>query len=500
MMARIVVMVVGLVSWLAGLALAQETSLIEILQKKGILSKEEAQKIGPVGKDAEQALINLLKAKGILDDKDVSQLKPPMAVATPAPGPVPSTATAAPPADVNERLSKLEQEVNKKPPFVAGYQDGFFVRSADGNFSLRVGGRVAVHGLYEQEDTSQNDSLSVDRVRFYLEGALFKYWQYKVETDFTSSTGLRDAFLNFTYFPQANMQIGQYKVPFSYEALLSKRYLDLVERSAATLSTVNPSRDIGFMLHGRMAEGLFSYQLAILNGAGQNRADSNSDKDIAARFVLAPFTAQKDSLLSSLNVGGAATYGHQPKGKSIAGLSPTGFEFFRAVDVRGERLRTGGHLAWFHGPFSLSGEYIYTSEEREKLGKDQQNLSDFVTMGGYIGGTWLLTGEQKVFNRPNRPLSILLDPTTAKLAGLGSWELAARYETYSLDDEGGSGKPGALKRNSLDAARVGVNWYPNPWVRFSLEYMYGWYDDAKRSPRPGSHAVNSILGRIQLEF
>jgi phosphate-selective porin len=253
------------------------------------------------------------------------------------------------------------------------------------------------------------------------------------------------------------------------------------------------------MLHGRMGEGLFSYQLAVLNGAGQNRSDNNSAKDIAARFVLAPFIADKDSVLAGLNAGGAVTYGHQPKGNGISGLSPSGFEFFRAVQVRGDRLRTGGHVAWFHGPFSVTGEYLYTSEERQKLGPNREDLSDFVTMGGYIGGTWLLTGEKKVFNRPNRPLAILLDPA-ANLAGWGSWEVAARYETFSLDDEGGSGKPGALKRNSLDAARIGLNWYPNPWLRFSLEYMYGLYDDAKRSPRPGHHAVNSILSRMQIEF
>jgi phosphate-selective porin OprO/OprP len=495
-MMRIIVLALTLL--IANPVQAQEVSLIDILKAKGVLSQEDVQKLrassgkGGTAEDDQQALISLLKAKGILTDSDLAQLKSPPAVAiAPTPPPVP--------VDLNERLTKVEQEVNKKPPFVAGYQDGFFVRAADGNFSLRVGGRVSAHGLLQQEDTSQSNSLFMDRVRFYTEGVLYKYWQYKVETDFTSSTGLRDAFINFTYSPRANVQLGQYKVPFSYEALLSKRYLDLVERSAVTLSTVNPSRDIGIMLHGRMGDGVFGYQLAVLNGSGQNRSDNNSAKDIAARFVLTPFAGQKDAVLESLNAGGAVTYGHQPKGRGVAGLSPTGFEFFRAVDVRGDRLRTGGHLAWFYGPFSLSGEYIYTSEERQKLGTNREDLSDFVTMGGYIGGTWLLTGEKKVFNRPNKPLAILLNPT-ANLTGVGSWEVAARYETYSLDDEGGSGKPGALKRNSLDAARIGLNWYPNPWLRFSLEYMYGLYDDAKRSPRPGHHAVNSILSRMQIEF
>ena len=479
-------------------ALAQETSLIDILRAKGVLSQEEAQKLRSTGAAPggyeQQALLNVLKAKGVLDEKDLAQL--------PAPG-VPATAppSATPPAsELTERLARLEQEVNKKPPFMAGYDDGFFIRSADGNFSLRVGGRVALHTLYQQEGTTQNDSFTMDRVRLYTEGFLYKYFQYKVEAEFaTSSSILRDAYLNVTYLPQVNVQAGQYKVPFSYEALLSKRYLDLVERSAVTLSAVNPSRDIGFMVHGRVAGGFLNYQLAVLNGSGQNTADNNSAKDLAARFVLAPFVSQKDSLLSGLNVGGAVTYGHEPKSKSIFGTSPTGFQFFKAVDVRGDRMRVGGHLAWFSGPYSLTGEYIYTSEERQKLGKDQVDLSNFVTQGGYIGGTWLLSGETKIFNKPNRPLLIFLDPT-GKMAGWGSWEVAARYETFSLDNAGGSGRPGALKRNTFEAARLGLNWYLNPWTRVSVEYLYSLYDDAKRSPRPGHHAVNSILSRVQVEF
>lgn len=489
-MVAVIVLVMTLL--LSGPVMAQEASLIDILKAKGVLSQEEAQKLSNAGAAKgdfdQQALVNLLKAKGILDEKDLAQL--PASATPPVPVPAP---------DLNERLARLEQEVNKKPPFVAGYEDGFFVRSVDGNFSLRIGGRVAAHTLYQQEDTSQNDSFFMDRVRLYAEGVLYKYFQYRLETDFTSSTGLRDAYLNLNYDPRANVQIGQYKVPFSYEALLSKRYLDLVERSAVTLSTVNPSRDIGLMVHGRLSGGLFGYQLAVMNGSGQNRADNNSAKDLVARFVVAPFVSQKDSLLSGLNFGGAVTYGHQPKGKSISGITPTGFEFFKAVDVRGDRLRAGGHLAWFYGPYSLTGEYIYTSEERQKLGKHGEDLSDFVTQGGYIGGTWLLSGENKVFNKPNRPLLIFLDPT-GKMDGWGSWELAARYETFSLDNEGGSGKPGALKRNTFEAARLGLNWYLNPWTRVSVEYLYSLFDDAKRSPRLGHHAVNSLLSRVQVEF
>jgi phosphate-selective porin OprO/OprP len=310
--------------------------------------------------------------------------------------------------------------------------------------------------------------------------------------------GLRDAYLNVNYTPLANVQIGQYKVPFSYEALTSKRYIDFVERSAVTLSTVNPSRDIGIMLHGRLGDGLLGYQLAVLNGSGQNRSDTNSAKDLAARFVLAPLVTSQNPVLSGLNFGGAVTFGHEPKGKSISGLTPTGFEFFRAVDVRGERGRAGGHLAWFYGPYSVTGEFIHTSEERDKLGPGGEDLSDFVTQGGYIGGTWLLTGERKIYNKPNRPSLGFLDPTGQR-EGWGSWELAARYEYFILDNAS-NGKPGALKRNRFDGVSLGLNWYLNPWTRASVAYLYSRFDDANRSPRPGHHSLSSVLSRVQVEF
>src|SRR5262245_22697711 len=486
-----------------GPAIAQQKSLVDILQEKGVLSNAEAQQLRKgtaTGGADQQALINLLRKKGILEEDDLAQLQaPPAVVAAPAAPEVTQWLSHLESKQL-ETQARVEAMETKKPTFTAGYEDGFFVRSADGNFSLRLGGRVAMHTLYQQEDTTQHDSFTMDRVRLYTEGFLYKYFQYKVEAEFaTSSSLLRDAYLNVTYLPQANVQIGQYKVPFSYEALLSKRYTDLVERSAVSLSAVNPSRDIGLMVHGRVAGGLLNYQLAVMNGSGQNTADNNSSKDLVARFVLAPFVAQKDFILSGLNFGGAVTYGHEPRSNSIFGTSPTSFVFFRPVTVRGDRMRVGGHMAWFSGPYSVTGEYIYTSEEREGLGKNGADLSDFVTQGGYIGGTWLLSGEDKIFNKPNRPLLIFLDPT-GKMAGWGSWELAARYESFRLDNEGGTGKPGALKSNTLEAARLGLNWYLNPWTRVSVEYLYSLYDDAKRSPRPGHHSVNSILSRVQLEF
>jgi len=66
----VVVIVLLLALFLSGPALAQEASLIDILETKGFLSQEEVQKLrsggGAKGEYDQQALINLLKAKGVL--------------------------------------------------------------------------------------------------------------------------------------------------------------------------------------------------------------------------------------------------------------------------------------------------------------------------------------------------------------------------------------------------------------------------------------------------
>lgn len=87
----------------AGPVLAQEASLIDILQAKGVLTKKEAQRLKKARTataGAEQdALLQLLQAKGILSDKDMAQLKSP---------PTPAVAGAPVAPEVSDRLSRIE--------------------------------------------------------------------------------------------------------------------------------------------------------------------------------------------------------------------------------------------------------------------------------------------------------------------------------------------------------------------------------------------------------
>ncbi len=333
----------------------------------------------------------------------------------------------------------------------------------------------------------------------------------RLENDFTSSSGLRDAYIAARPLPAFNLQLGQFKVPFSYEELISKRYIDFVERAAVVNSTVHPSRDVGVMAYGRLAGHALSYQLALMNGTGQNRSDDNGDKDVVARLVAAPFADGGPDLLRGLDFGGAVTWGREaretttqadgstvPKSNSISGVTETGFTFFPAVPRHGDRLRVGTHVAWIYGPYALSSEYINTQEARDGLGADGGDLPELDTDGAYVGGSWMITGESKPFNgriHPAHPLWDLHDP------GWGAWEAALRYQYFKLRH--GADAPGDTPTdNRYDAVEAGVNWYPNEFLRFSLNYLYGNFAQPGTglSPNPDKHSNNAVLGRAQLEF
>jgi len=121
------------------------------------------------------------------------------------------------------------------------------------------------------------------------------------------------------------------------------------------------------MLSGKLAGRGIEYQVAVVNGAGQNRADNNSDKDGAVRVVVHPFPTTLR--LDGLSLGAALTYGNQPADRaaersSVAGKTETGFTFFPAVRRAGKRLRARGHVAWFEGPRSVTAEFIHAEEQR----------------------------------------------------------------------------------------------------------------------------------------
>jgi phosphate-selective porin OprO/OprP len=124
--------------------------------------------------------------------------------------------------------------------------------------------------------------------------------------------------------------------------------------------------------------------------------------------------------------------------------------------------------------FLLQGEYIRIDVDRR--GGD----SDVHFQGGYVEGSWVITGEQRKYSASSaafaRPVPAHpFDPINGE-RGWGAWELAARYSVTDLDDADING-------GNQKVYGVALSWYPNALLRFILQ---GDYVDVDRENDAGS--------------
>ena len=111
-------------------------------------------------------------------------------------------------------------------------------------------------------------------------------------------TILQDYMLTFMS-DYADLTLGQFKIPISYEGYNSASKVILPERSVVS-RRFGDQRDIGIKLDKKLGKH-FYYQAAVFNGEGQNKIDSNTQKDLALRVEVYP--------IDGVMIGGAGYTG-----------------------------------------------------------------------------------------------------------------------------------------------------------------------------------------------
>jgi phosphate-selective porin OprO and OprP len=433
-----------------------------------------------------------------------------------------------------QEKARQEQAAGKEPSpaILAGIEKGKpFLKSADDNFRLELGGRLHADYAAPEDGTRTltgsklGSQFLVRRARLEVDGSLYRWVGFKIEADFTEGVSLKDAYLDLRFFPELRFRAGQFKVPFSLEELTSSRFIDFVERSL--VNELAPARDRGAMLYGDLMQGLVSYSVGGFNGTGEDTSDNNSDKDLAARLAFTPFRTSDSFWLKGLQLAGNVTWGNQDgstsaQGRTI-GRTNNRFRFFAPQTTRGERLRYGGDLAWLIGPAALKFEYDVQTNEREGQGPGGVNLDDVTATGWYVSATYVLTGEDKLRSGnvvPRKPFI----PFSAQ-RGLGAFEVGIRWAEldFSSDDPvnffDGNLTParipggGTTAENSAQSLTLGANWYFNEWTRLMLNWNYYWFDNSLGTPfscqlgscsaaalRSADSESWEILSRLQIWF
>jgi len=98
-----------------------------------------------------------------------------------------------------------------------------------------------------------------------------------------------------------------------------------------------------------------------------------------------------------------------------------------------------------------------------KVKGTQAGFDDADYDGGYIFGSWFMSGESRKYKKG--AFGRLSPKTTVGKGGMAARELAARYSYVSLDDGDTAG--GEQTNDTL-----GLNWYTTKYVRFMANYAY----------------------------
>lgn len=401
-------------------------------------------------------------------------------------------------SELERRVERLEAErAQTSSPLIAGWDDGFVLRSADGDHELRLHGLLQAIGAGHDSDAMRVDNFDLSRMRIVFEGRLDRHYVFAVESEFQSDgSELAEAWLGFEADEgRDRVMFGRMKEPFSLEEMMPRRHIDFVFFSA--LNQFVPAEDHGITWMGRNRAGTLEYGLAAYNGTGDD--DLNDDKDVAARCVWLPWTdsAATEVPRDVLQFGLAATIGRADAsldGETVENEAKQEvFAFEPGFELDGRRTRLGFEAAWIHGPLAVYGEVMRIEQELATAGARDDAAID----GFWIATSWVMTGETKSWRgvKPSEPMF-------GGHAGRGAWQLAARFSQVDFDrafvDLGAVQVADFPERiSSID---LGVNWYMTDHAKVRAHVVHSIYDEPVDI---GGHSIDhetTLLVQYQLNF
>lgn len=291
-------------------------------------------------------------------------------------------------AALNNRIATLEAEQSStqkqlREPGIKSFFDNH----------MRISGYIQVGYEWVEDNTS---SFYLKRARFKVDGDLWKdKLDYCLQIEFASPK-IVDAYVRFKPMAQLNVQFGQFKIPFSIENTeyppLKAEFIEYpmvltrLVRMNDVCGIASTGRDIGGQLYGsffkRDGYHILSYNLAVMNGAGINRTDSNKSKDVVGRLMVRPV---KNLLLSASYMFSEVPIGDNP----YADASRYGFgamydcERFivRSEYVVGHTAGVDAHGAYvtagyrFNSPFTALARWEFFDQDKAQSGYRQVNYS-----------------------------------------------------------------------------------------------------------------------------
>jgi len=379
----------------------------------------------------------------------------------------------------------------------AGWDDGFVLQSEDGDYRLQIGMIAQTDGRFSLDDPpSTTSTFLVRKARPVFTGRVARYFDFKVMPDFgNGQTVIADLYMDVRFSPALRVRTGKDKTPVGYELLVSDAFLLFPERSLA--SALVPNRDVGVQVLGDLGPRV-TYAAGVFNGIPDGTStsidvDRNAGKDLAGRVVVYPLrgSARFAGRLNGLGLHLGGSTGSQdgvlPVFRSAAGQTIFAYEPSATAD--GMRRRVSPAVLYYHRWIGAFVEYARSTQDVASNGVTRP-----VTNHGWnVSASAVLTGEASS-DRGVRPRANF-DPARGEW---GAVQVAARFSTFGADERvfaSGLAAPGSS--SSAAAWAIGVNWYPNPWIKWYGTFERTTFDASGTPGRPAEHLA---MFRAQIAF
>jgi hypothetical protein len=202
---------------------------------------------------------------------------------------------------VREMMADSEFRENLVPDVTqVGYDKGFYIRSADDDYMLRINGfmKIRYTGSERQSDNPRRQGIQKqDDINGFQINDLYMYFQgYLHSPKLTYSIVLTGdtrqahdwrtytAWINYEFAQELQVVAGLVKVPFGRQWLVGKSDLQFIDRSLAN-EVFYTGRSVGLGVYGTLAKRL-SYTLALANGVA-NQDDTFHAQQLDTNFAYA---------------------------------------------------------------------------------------------------------------------------------------------------------------------------------------------------------------------
>jgi phosphate-selective porin OprO and OprP len=370
---------------------------------------------------------------------------------------------------------------------------------------------------------------NVRRAAIGIRGKLFSDWSYLMLYSFGNAFVETPGAILFTYLQYDALapwyfRIGVFAPSSSIEDAISPVDLLFVERSSSANLQRNLAGSEGrdamsvyyagdrlfgalSLTGGKVQENTsFDEQLALVGRLSYMvYADRDADMHLVAGanlvhiFKLPDLTANDAASWQNMTVGGAlhgiglSDYPEISVDDTATRLVNTGV--LSANHVTSWSVETAGN---WRSIYLQAGYYRYLVDRAPLTvaaytASGQSALrtvrpSDNAFGGWSVQGSWVLTGESRSYVKASGAFTIPKPKHPfAPDSGWGAWEVAARYSELDLNDHvrdtasvitGWSGDDktynwyNTVRGGDQKIVTLGLNWYPNPAIRFMLDYLW----------------------------